>query len=232
MDCIEVKNVIKNFNDYVALNKVSFSIPCGGRFALLGPNGAGKSTTLKIIAGLLRPDSGEVYVKGMPPSSKEVKKILGYLPEDAMPYRTLTVKENLEYFASLRGIPKDRVTDLIYMLDLENYRNVEASKLSRGNLQKLSIALSILHNPEVILLDEPLNYLDIPTQERVINILKSMKSTILVSTHIMSIATRLADHVIIINRGGVVWTGSIEELKSMGREDEPIESIVSRVMNG
>ncbi|QIW25262.1 ABC transporter ATP-binding protein [Sulfolobus sp. S-194] len=232
MDCIEVRNVIKRFNGIYALDSISFSVPCNGKYALLGPNGAGKSTTLKILTGLLRPDSGEVYIKGMNPTSVEVKRILGYLPEDAMPYRNLTVIENLEYFASLRDLPRERAKEMIYLLGLEDYIYVEAGKLSRGNLQKLSLALVLLHNPEVILLDEPLNYLDIPTQERVINILKSLNGTLLVSTHIMSIATRLTDHVIIINHGKVIWTGSIDELKSLGREDEPIESIVAKIMSG
>ncbi|BFI75963.1 ABC transporter ATP-binding protein [Sulfurisphaera ohwakuensis] len=232
MDCIEVRNVIKRFNGISALDGISFSVPCNGKYALLGPNGAGKSTTLKILSGLLRPDAGEVYIKGMNPTSVEVKRILGYLPEDAMPYRNLTVMENLEYFASLRDLPRERAKEMIYLLGLEDYMYVEAGKLSRGNLQKLSLALVLLHNPEVILLDEPLNYLDIPTQERVINILKSLNGTLLVSTHIMSIATRLTDHVIIINHGKVIWTGSIDELRSLGREDEPIESIVAKIMSG
>jgi len=231
MECIEVRNLVKRYGNIAALNNLSFSAPCYGRYTLLGPNGAGKSTTLKILAGLLKQDQGEAYIKGLPPNSKEVKKVLGYLPEDAMPYRTLTVRENLEYFASFRGVPKERAYELINLLELESYTNVEAGKLSRGNLQKLSIALTILHNPEVVLLDEPLNYLDIPTQEKVINLLRSMNATFLVSTHIMSIATRLTDHVIIINKGGVVWTGTIDDLRRLGKEDEPIESIVARIMS-
>lgn len=235
MDCIEVNNVVKRFNNVSALDGISFSIPCQGKYALIGPNGAGKSTTLKILAGLLTPDSGEVKIKGMKPNSKEVKKILGYLPEDAMPYRTLTVLENLEYIASLRGIPnpKEKALQMSYIFGLREYMYTEAGKLSRGNLQRLSLALTLIHNPEVILLDEPLNYLDIPSQELVINLLKSfVLSTLLVSTHIMSIATRLATHAIIINHGKVLWIGSIEDLKKMGKENEPIESIVARIMTG
>ncbi|MEM4076445.1 MAG: ABC transporter ATP-binding protein, partial [Metallosphaera sp.] len=163
---------------------------------------------------------------------KEVKRILAYLPEDPVPYRILTVRENLEYFAALRGIPnpKERAEEMISLLNMTEFERVQAGKLSRGNQQRLSLALVLLHNPEILLLDEPLNYLDIPTQERVIDILKGLNSTFLVSTHIMSIALRLTDHVIVISRGKVVWTGSITELRSLGREDEPIESVVSRMM--
>jgi ABC-2 type transport system ATP-binding protein len=231
MECISLKNVVKRFGSVIALNDLSFSIPCGGRFALLGPNGAGKSTTMKILAGLLKPDYGEVEIMGMKPGMKEVKKILGYLPEDPMPYRILTVRENLEYIASLRGVPKERVEEMLDILDLRQYEKIQAGKLSRGNQQKLSLALVLIHNPEIVLLDEPLNYLDIPTQEKVIGILKEMKSTFLISTHIMSIATRLTDHVIMISKGTVIWQGSIEELKALGKEDEPIESVVARMMD-
>ncbi|MCH1770394.1 MULTISPECIES: ABC transporter ATP-binding protein [Metallosphaera] len=232
MDCISLTNVVKRFGLTYALNGLSFSIPCGGRYSLLGPNGAGKSTTMKILAGLIRPDSGEVTIKGMPPGSKEVKRILAYLPEDPVPYRILTVRENLEYFASLRGIPnpREKAEEMIDLFDLREYERIQAGKLSRGNQQKLSLALVLLHEPEIVLLDEPLNYLDIPTQERVINILRGMNSTFLVSTHIMSIASRLTDHVIMISRGKVIWAGSISELRALGREDEPIESVVSRMM--
>jgi ABC-2 type transport system ATP-binding protein len=231
MECISLKNVVKRFGLVIALNNLSFSIPCGGRFALLGPNGAGKSTTMKILAGLLKPDYGEVEIMGMKPGMKEVKKILGYLPEDPMPYRILTVRENLKYIASLRGVPKEKVEEMLDILDLRQYEKIQAGKLSRGNQQKLSLALVLIHNPEIVLLDEPLNYLDIPTQEKVIGILKGMKSTFLISTHIMSIATRLTDHVIMISKGTVIWQGSIEELKALGKEDEPIESVVARMMD-
>ncbi|MCY0861709.1 MAG: ABC transporter ATP-binding protein [Metallosphaera prunae] len=232
MDCISLTNVVKRFGLTYALNGLSFSIPCGGRYSLLGPNGAGKSTTMKILAGLIRPDSGEVTIKGMTPGSKEVKRILAYLPEDPVPYRILTVRENLEYFASLREIPnpKEKAEEMIDLFDLREYERIQAGKLSRGNQQKLSLALVLLHEPEIVLLDEPLNYLDIPTQERVINILRGMNSTFLVSTHIMSIASRLTDHVIMISKGKVIWAGSISELRALGREDEPIESVVSRMM--
>ncbi|ARM74846.1 ABC transporter ATP-binding protein [Acidianus manzaensis] len=232
MDCIVVNNVSKSYNNVIALKNLSFTIPCGGRYSLLGPNGAGKSTTMKILAGLLKPDYGEVYIGGYPPDSKEARNIMGYLPEDPLPYRTLSVRENLEYVASLRGLvdAKERAEKLMDLLDLRQYERIQAGRLSRGNLQKLALALSIIHEPRIILLDEPLNYLDIPTQEKVISLLNSMQSTFLVSTHIMSIAQRLTDHVIMIARGTLVWFGTIQDLRNLGSENEPIESIVARMM--
>ncbi|EZQ11056.1 multidrug ABC transporter ATP-binding protein [Candidatus Acidianus copahuensis] len=232
MDCIVLQNVTKRYGNFEALKYLSFSVPCQGRYALLGPNGAGKSTTMKILAGLLRPDQGRANIGGHPPESKEARKMMGYLPEDPLPYRTLSVRENLEYIASLRGLidSKERAEKLMDLLDLKEYDRVQAGKLSRGNRQKLALAMAIIHDPSILLLDEPLNYLDIPTQERIISLLNSMNSTFLVSTHIMSIATRLTDHVIIIAHGSVIWEGTIFDLKKLGEENEPIESVVAKMM--
>lgn len=233
MDCIKFDYVTKSYGSVVAINDVSFAIPCGERYALIGPNGAGKSTIMKLAVGLLSPNTGKVSIKGFPPDSVEARKIVGYLPEDAVPYMYLTVRENLEYIATLRGLtdPKDIADRLINELNLEEYEKTLVVKLSRGNRQKLAVALAIMHSPEVLLLDEPLNYLDIPTQEKVISLLASMNSTFLVATHIMSVATRLTRKVLVINHGKVIWHGTMEELRKLGSEDEPIESIVARVMN-
>ncbi|BAB66653.1 ABC transporter ATP-binding protein [Sulfurisphaera tokodaii] len=233
MNCIELRNVVKKYGKVTALNNVSFTIECGEKVALLGPNGAGKSTTLKLIVGLLRPDNGEVLVKGLDPFSTKARGIIGYLPEDASPYLMLTVRENLEYIASLRGVNnvKDKVDKLLDFLALRQYEKNRVMSLSRGNRQKLALALALIHDPEILLLDEPLNYLDIPTQERVISLLNSMtNATMLVSTHIMSIARRLASKVIVLSNGQVVWQGNISDLKKFGEENEPIESIVARLM--
>lgn len=230
--CIEAQYVTKRYGKTVALDDVSFSIPCGERYALLGPNGAGKSTTLRLLVGLLKPDTGTIKINGHEPFSAEAKRVLGYLPEDATPYRTLSVRENMEYIAALRGVPDvtgatDRFLD---DLSLREYERAKVGKLSRGNMQKLSIALALVHNPKIVLLDEPLNYLDIPTQEKVFKILKSLDSTQICSTHIMSIATRLTDKVLMITRGKIIWSGTIDALKAMEVGDESIESVVARLM--
>jgi ABC-type multidrug transport system, ATPase component len=234
MECIRVAHVSKRYGEVVVLDNLSFDIPCQARYSLLGPNGAGKSTTMKILAGLAKPDSGEVKIMGWDPESLEAKRVLGYLPEDALPYRNLSVRENLEYIASLRELSDGEymVETLLDRLGLRQYERVQAGKLSRGNLQKLAIALAIIHSPKVLLLDEPLNYLDIPTQEEVISLLKEMNSTFLISTHIMSIALRLTDNVILMSHGRIIWRGSISELKLLGKENEPIESVVARMMRG
>jgi ABC-2 type transport system ATP-binding protein len=231
---IELNHVSKSYGSVLALNDLSFEIPVGGRFALLGPNGAGKSTTLKLLIGSLRAETGSVRILGSAPESAESKAVVGYLPEDALPYRMLSVRENLEYIAALRGVEnvRGRTDFLLDELELRQYEKSNVGRLSRGNTQKLAIALAIIHSPKVLLLDEPLNYLDIPTQEKVIAMLDRLEGTHLVSTHIMSIAHRLTDSVVMISRGMFLWEGTIEELRKKGSPDEPIESVVARMMTG
>lgn len=231
-ECIHMEGVTKSYDRNVALNNLTIRIPCGERYALLGPNGAGKSTTLKLLVGLLYPDEGEISIRGNDPRSMEAKNMIGYLPEDASPYVNLSVRENLEYLASLRALDsvRDRANELMDLLDLRQYEKFKVNKLSRGNRQKLSIGLAIIHKPKVLLLDEPLNYLDIPTQESVTELLNSYDATILCSTHIMSIAEKLTENILIIARGSVVWTGSMGDLKSLGSADESVEHIVSKLM--
>jgi ABC-2 type transport system ATP-binding protein len=232
--CIELDHTTKSYGPVQALSDLSFEIPVGGRYALLGPNGAGKSTTLKLLVGSLRPDSGNVKILRSSPESKEAKAAIGYLPEDALPYRMLSVRENLEYIGALRSVGdlKGRVDYLLDELDLRQYERSNVGRLSRGNTQKLAIALALVHSPKVLLLDEPLNYLDIPTQEKVIAMLDTTEGTHLVSTHIMSIANRLTDSVVMITKGAILWKGTIDELRKKGSPEEPIEKVVARMMTG
>lgn len=231
MICIQAKEITKKFGNLIALDNVTFNIGCSEKWALLGPNGAGKSTLLKILAGLIRPDKGEIVILGKSPLSQEVRQILGYLPEDADPFPGLSVIDNLKFIASIRNVEENRIYELIDELDLKPYVNFKASNLSRGNRQKLAIAMAILHNPKVLFLDEPLNYLDIPSQETVIDIINKLKeTTLIVSTHILSVAGRLTDKVMIISAGKIRWEGSFDSLKELGKEDEPIEKIVSRII--
>jgi len=232
-DAVSLSGVVKLYGNFVALRGISFRIPDGGKYALLGPNGAGKSTTLKLIAGLLKPDKGTVRVYGYDPANDlETKKIIGYLPEDATPYRNLSVRENLEYIAALRGIDDaaDRALEIMDALKLRDYERAKVAKLSRGNIQKLALALAIIHRPRLLLLDEPLNYLDIPTQEEVISMLSKIGNSMLVSTHIMAVAGRLTDNIIMISRGMLIWQGTFAKLKEMSNEGEPIEKVVARLM--
>ncbi|MDR0372647.1 MAG: ABC transporter ATP-binding protein [Nitrososphaerota archaeon] len=231
---IEVKGISRKFGNTIALKDLNFKIPWGEKFALLGPNGAGKSTTLKLLTGLLKPNSGEVKIGGTDPSTEKARSIMGYLPEDATPYQMLSVRENLEYIGALRQVEnvKEATDNLMDFFDLGEYEKAKVGKLSRGTTQKLALALSIIHKPKILLLDEPLNYLDIPTQEKVITLLNSLSITSLVSTHIMSVASRLTKNVIMLSRGVILWEGSMDTLRKLGETEEPIESIVARMMTG
>ncbi|MGC8543934.1 MAG: ABC transporter ATP-binding protein [Vulcanisaeta sp.] len=234
--CITASGLVKRFGNVTALNGISFEVKCGDTVALLGPNGAGKSTTLRILAGLLKPDAGSAYVCGfdVQRQPKEAKACIGYLPEDAVPFLNLTVRENLLYVAALRDLSDSVVDEAIKLLGLEDLADRLAGSLSRGNRQRLAIALAIMHRPRVLLLDEPLNYLDIPTQEAVIKLFRELNasgSTLLVSTHIMSIAERLTSRVIVINKGVIVWQGAMDELKEIAASaGERIEEVVARLM--
>jgi ABC-2 type transport system ATP-binding protein len=235
-ECIAAEGLRQRFGGVVALDGVSFEVPCGGAVALLGPNGAGKSTLLRILAGLLRPDAGVARLCGydVQRQPREAKACMGYLPDDPSPFLDLSVRENLEYVAALRGLDGSAVDWAIEALGLGDIEDRLASSLSRGMRQRLALALAIMHRPRVLLLDEPLNYLDIPAQESVIKLLREMNAagtTILVSTHIMSIAERLAREVLVINRGRIVWRGALKELKAAARDaGERIEEVVARLM--
>ena len=231
MTCISFSNVVKRYKNVVALKGVSFEVNCGERFALVGPNGSGKSTLLKIAAGILKPDSGEARVKGLDPMSEEAKKVIGYLAEDALPYVNLSVRENLEYVASLRGLEdyQGRVDELLEALGLKQYERSKVLSLSRGNRQKLAIAMAIVHKPEILLLDEPLNYLDVVTQEQVAEMIEELKATTLVSTHIMSVADRMASKVILINRGEIIGITDMDYLKSLA-PDGRLERVITQIL--
>jgi ABC-2 type transport system ATP-binding protein len=231
--CICLNGLSKSYGIQVALYNVSFDIPCGEKWCLLGPNGAGKSTTLKLVMGLLEPDSGSVLIQGQDPFGIQARRLVGYLPEDATPYLTLSVRENLEYIGALRGVAnlRERVDYFLDYLQFREYERAKVGALSRGNRQKLAIALALIHDPKILLLDEPLNYLDIPTQESVIQLFKEMKdATFLVSTHIMAIATRLTENVLVLARGRILWQGTMEGLRAHGSETEAMETIVARMM--
>ncbi|MGP6206606.1 ABC transporter ATP-binding protein [Cuniculiplasma sp. SKW3] len=227
-----MENVSKSYGNIKAVDNFSLDIKEGERVALLGENGAGKSTSLKIISGLMKPDTGKVRIFGYIPSSYEAKKLIGYLPEDASPYLNLSVRENLEYIGAIRQTEnlESKIEDLLDILSLKAMSKQKPLSLSRGNRQKLCLALSIIHNPKFAIMDEPLNYLDIPTQEVIFQYFEKMNATFLISTHILSIAKRLTQRIVIISSGKKVWDGSLKELENMEEENRSIESVVSGLM--
>ncbi|WP_284139651.1 MULTISPECIES: ABC transporter ATP-binding protein [unclassified Virgibacillus] len=226
---IEVKHLKKAYKkrkskEYVhAVNDVSFQVKKGEIVGLLGPNGAGKTTTIKMICGLLIPDSGEIYVNGVDNQKKRLealKHISAVLEGNRNLYWRLTVRENLNYFAGNRGVSKkeaaERIEDLLEKFNLKEKENELVNRLSRGMQQKLAIMVAMLADSEIILLDEPTLGLDVETGYEVRELLRDFVSnynrTIIISSHDMDVIQDLCDRTVIINEGKVVTNDKIENL--------------------
>ena len=221
----KIVNVIglkKFFGDVKAVNGISFHINKGEVFGLLGPNGAGKTTTIKLLLGLLEPNEGEMSVFGLNPERNEVeiKHRIGYVSEEPLIFKSLTPKDLFNFIASIRGLDKERTTalakDYLENLDAIEYYDQLVATLSHGNKQKLQIIAAILHEPDFLILDEPIAGLDAKSVRVVKTILElhtQRGGSVLFSTHIMEIAQELCDRIGIINKGKIVGIGTIEELR-------------------
>jgi len=221
----KIVNVIglkKFFGDVKAVNGISFHINKGEVFGLLGPNGAGKTTTIKLLLGLLEPNEGEMSVFGLNPERNEVeiKHRIGYVSEEPLIFKSLTPKDLFNFIASIRGLDKERTTalakDYLENLDAIEYYDQLVATLSHGNKQKLQIIAAILHEPDLLILDEPIAGLDAKSVKVVKTILElhtQRGGSVLFSTHIMEIAQDLCDRIGIINKGKMVGIGTIEELR-------------------
>jgi ABC-type multidrug transport system, ATPase component len=229
---IKVDSVFLSYETNSVLKGLSLHLKDGEKVSIIGANGAGKTTTLKIVAGILRPDSGSVSIEGISPEDERSKAITGYLPEDASPYGMLSVYENVYYAASLRGLDnaRDRANAIMEEFGIRGYSAIAANKLSRGNRQRLSLAMTFVHSPKLLIMDEPLNYLDIPTQEKVIKMVRKADATVLVSTHVISTANSLTDRIAILNDGRITWVGTVDEVMSSASDGERLEQKIARMM--
>ncbi|MHA1913709.1 MAG: ABC transporter ATP-binding protein [Promethearchaeota archaeon] len=221
-EIIQVNQLKKFFGNTKAVNGLTFSVNKGEVFGLLGPNGAGKTTTIKLLLGLLEVDEGEMSVFGLNPERNEVeiKRRIGYVSEEPLIFKSLTPKNLFNFIASVRGLDEERITDLVrgYLESLEaiEYYDQLIATLSHGNKQKLQIIAAILHEPDLLILDEPIAGLDAKSVRVVKSILElhtQRGGTVLFSTHIMEIAQDLCDRIGIINKGKMVGIGTIEELR-------------------
>ncbi len=213
-----LENLIKKFDEIVAVNEVSFTVSPGHIFGFLGPNGAGKTTTIRIIMDILKADSGTVLYNGtptMPPNSQ-----FGYLPEERGLYQKIPVKELLIYFARLRGMEKNKagrkVDEYLERFDLGERRDTKVSELSKGNQQKIQFINAILHDPEFLILDEPFAGLDPVNQLLLKEILDELKlggKTIILSSHQMDQVEKICDDIALINQGRLVVTGDLKSIK-------------------
>jgi ABC-2 type transport system ATP-binding protein len=213
---IEVKNVVKIYGKQNALNKVSFTVNSGEIVGFLGPNGAGKSTMMKILTTYLQQNEGEVKVNGFETSSDEieVKKSVGYLPEHNPLYLDLYVKEYLNFNASIHKISDERIEDVIDLVGLTPEKNKKIGQLSKGYRQRVGLAAALLHDPQVLILDEPTTGLDPNQLTGIRNLIKEIgkTKTVLLSTHIMQEVEAMCDRVIIINKGEIVADKKLHEL--------------------
>lgn len=201
------------------LKPLSLTIERGEIFGYLGPNGAGKTTTLKLLMGLISPSGGSAHILGANIGDPAMKRRIGYLPEQPYFYDNLTARELLLYFAQLSGIPpgerKRRVDDVLARAGISDAADMRLRKFSKGMLQRVGLAQAVLHDPEVLFLDEPMSGLDPIGRREVRDLIQSLKDegkTVFFSTHILSDAETLCDRVAVLNEGELRGTGSVAEL--------------------
>ncbi|MBA9077001.1 ABC transporter ATP-binding protein [Rufibacter quisquiliarum] len=220
---LQIQGVSKRYEAHQALNQVSFDVPKGSIFGLLGPNGAGKTSLIRIITQITGPDEGQVLFEGQPLQPDHVKQI-GYLPEERGLYKKMKVGEQLLYLARLRGLTKEEATVKIKAwadrLDLKTWLNKNVEDLSKGMQQKVQFISCVLHEPKLLILDEPFSGFD-PVNANIIKdeILKLREQgcTIIFSTHRMESVEQLCDDIVLINRSQIVLSGSVKEVRARFR---------------
>jgi len=221
---LKVENVTKRFGDFRAVEGLSFEVRAGRVFGFIGPNGAGKTTTIRMIVGITAPDEGKIELFGESMSSSLQDKI-GYLPEERGLYKKMKIVEQLRYFAALKGVPRAvadrRIDRWLERMNLGEWKNKKTTDLSKGMQQKIQFISTVLHDPDLLILDEPFSGLDPVNVEFMIEVLAEFKTkhkTIIFSTHLMETAERLCNDILLINKSKKVISGSLREVKaSYGR---------------
>ena len=219
---IVIESLKKKFGDVTAVDELSLTVDRGELFGLLGPNGAGKTTTINILCGLLEPTSGSVEVGGydVRKEPSKVKRLIGVSPQETAVYPHLTGKENIELFANLHAMPKDKlkknVDELLQKLSLRDWAKRQAGKYSGGMMRRTNLAMALVHDPEIAFLDEPTVGMDPQSRRAVwdfIRELKKQNKTVLLTTHYMEEAEELCDRVGIIDNGKLISLGTPQQLK-------------------
>ncbi len=223
---IETRNLVKRYGDKVAVKDVSFDVYAGEVFGFLGPNGAGKTTTIKVIVGLLRPTSGTVKVAGydIQAQSMLAKASSGYVPDTPNLYAKLSGRELLRFVGDLYSMDRSqvarRIDELLRMFDLTAAADDTVDSYSHGMQQKASLAAALMHDPKVLVLDEPTVGLDPKSARLIKDILRQMAergAAVMLSTHILEIAERMCDRIGIINKGELIAVGTMDELRSLDK---------------
>ena len=223
-----IENLKKSYDGVEAVKDISFSVGKGDIYGFLGPNGAGKTTTIRMIMGIIRPDEGLIALNGNDINSHN-RHNLGYLPEDRGLYQKQRIAEILYYFCSLRGInktdAKEKISFWLSRFGLENQKSRKVEELSKGNQQKVQFILSLIHDPDFVILDEPFTGLDPLNQlllKEVIQEKQSEGKTIIFSTHQMEQVERLCNNICLINDGNIIVEGSLNEIRKM-HSNEAVE---------
>ncbi|MGZ3939957.1 MAG: ABC transporter ATP-binding protein [Flavisolibacter sp.] len=226
MNLLETQNVKKYFATQKAVDDISFSVTPGSIFGLLGPNGAGKTTLLRMITGIIYPDSGEIIFDGKKFDPLRDIERIGYMPEERGLYKKMKIGEQALYLAQLKGLSKQKATHLIKewfeRLEMESWWNKKVEDLSKGMSQKLQFVITVLHNPKLIILDEPFSGLD-PVNSNLIKdeIFKLAQNgaTVIFSTHRMEQVEEICDHIVLVNKGQKILDGSVKDLKQRFKEN-------------
>jgi ABC-2 type transport system ATP-binding protein len=219
-EAIRLSGVSKAFSGHVAVENLSLAVPRGAAFGLLGPNGAGKTTTLRMIMNVLGPDSGTIEILGQP-ATQERRDRIGYMPEERGLYPRMVVEEQLLFFAELKGVPRKegtrRLQPWLERLGLMDWRKRKLNELSKGMQQKTQFIATVLHDPDILILDEPLSGLDpvgVNVMRDVFLDLRRRGKTVVLSSHQMETVERLCDAIALIHRGRKILDGPVSEVRS------------------
>ena len=225
MHYVETKDVVKQFSQHLALNKVSIRVPEGAVFGLLGPNGAGKTTLIRIITRITAPDSGEVLLNGSLLKREDIYKI-GYLPEERGLYKKMKVGEQAMYLARLKGMSRDdahrEIVRWFKKFEIMGWYNRKVEELSKGMQQKVQFISTIIHNPDLLIFDEPFSGFDPVNAELIKQEMLKLKAegkTIILSTHNMESVEALCDEIALIDKSEVVLQGSVYDLRNQHKKD-------------
>ena len=241
MTLIQTNQLVKKYGEKTAVDDVSFEVYGGEIFGFLGPNGAGKTTTIKMIVGLLQPTSGSVQVAGFDVQKQplQAKAACGYVPDEPNLYPKLTGRELLRFVGDLYGVERSqverRIDELLRLFDLSQAADDTIDSYSHGMQQKTAIATALVHDPKVLVLDEPTVGLDPKSARLIKDILRQMAergAAVFLSTHILEIAERMCDRIGIIDKGRLIAVGSMAELRSLGQGETSLEDIFLSLTGG
>ena len=220
-DAVVLDRVRKSFGDFVAVNDISLNVPKGSIYGFLGPNGAGKTTTIRMMMSIFYPDSGSVSILGQ--NAEHIKDRLGYLPEEKGLYKNMKAIDLVAYFGRLKGMSnaaaRKRGRELLAQFGLAEFVEAKCKALSKGMGQKVQLLATLMHDPDLVILDEPFSGLDPVNTEVVRDIIMQMKrdgKTVIFSTHVMEHAEQMCDHVVLINKGRVLIDGPVSKVRATG----------------